>query len=111
MIEKTVIQYLSEVQTVPVYAEVPTEPPTEFIVVEKTSGGRNNHINDSSIAIQSYSNTMLGAADLNELMKGYMLSLVSLSEVSRVILNSDYNYTDTSTKRYRYQAVYDIVHY
>ena len=23
-------------------------------------------------------------------------------------LNSDYNFTDTSTKKYRYQAVYDI---
>ena len=25
-------------------------------------------------------------------------------------LNSDYNYTDTSVKRYRYQAVYDMTY-
>lgn len=111
MIEKTVIQYLNQVQTVPVFAEVPTNPPNEFVIVEKTSGGMTNHISESKIAIQSYSETLLGAAELNEEMKGYVFSLVSLSEISRVFLNSDYNYTDTSTKRYRYQAVFDITHY
>ena len=31
-------------------------------------------------------------------------------DVGRAVLNSDYVYTDTATKRYRYQAVYDITY-
>jgi len=34
-----------------------------------------------------------------------------LNEIGKVKLNSDYNFTDTVTKQYRYQAVYDISHY
>ena len=37
--------------------------------------------------------------------------MVALDEVSKVSLNSDYNFTDAATKRYRYQAVFDIIHY
>ena len=32
-------------------------------------------------------------------------------KISRVQLNSDYNFTDTAQKRHRYQAVYDITFY
>ena len=32
-------------------------------------------------------------------------------QISRVQLNSDYNFTDTAQKRYRYQAVYDLTFY
>lgn len=31
--------------------------------------------------------------------------------ISKCTLNSDYNYTDTARKKYRYQAVYDIVYF
>jgi hypothetical protein len=37
--------------------------------------------------------------------------LLSEHDVLSVELNSNYNYTDTSTKEYRYQAVFDIRHY
>jgi hypothetical protein len=37
--------------------------------------------------------------------------LVGLEEVSKVTLNSEYPYNDTQEKKYRYQAVFDIVHY
>ena len=36
---------------------------------------------------------------------------IALEQIVSVSLNSDYNYTDTTTKEYRYQAVFDIVHY
>ena len=40
-----------------------------------------------------------------------MDGLVTLNEIVSVELNSDYNYTDTTTKEYRYQGVYNITHY
>ena len=32
-------------------------------------------------------------------------------EIAACRLNSDYNFTDTAKKKYRYQAVFDLVYY
>lgn len=54
---------------------------------------------------------MYDAARLNERVKAAMDSAAELDAVSASRLNSDYNFTDTTTKRYRYQAVYDLVYF
>ena len=49
---------------------------------------------------------------MNEALKNVMLDgFLANPLVSSVELNSDYNFTDITEKRYRYQAVFDIVHY
>lgn len=111
MIEMTIIKYLSDKLDVPVSAERPETPPKSYVIVEKTSGGITDHIETSTIAIQSYADTLYNAAFLNETVKTCMENASSLDEVGRVKLNSDYNYTNTMTKDYRYQSVYDITHY
>ena len=40
-----------------------------------------------------------------------MLNAVQLPTVAAVALNGNYDFTDTATKRYRYQAVFDVTHY
>ena len=37
-----------------------------------------------------------------------MYDLIELDEITSLHLNSDYDYTDTTIKKYRYQAVFDI---
>lgn len=54
---------------------------------------------------------MYHAAVLNEEVKAVMEQAIELDEIVSVQLNSDYNYTDTTTNRHRYQAVFDITHY
>lgn len=113
MIELTVLNYLQTALTtsdgsIPVYAEMPVEMPTTFVVLEKTGSGRNNRIDNATIAIKSYAPTLYEAASLNETVKAHMDEMANNTTVFRCKLNSDYNYTDTSLKRYRYQAVYDI---
>ena len=39
-----------------------------------------------------------------------MRTIVNLPEIGRSQLNSDYNFTDTTTKGYRYQAVFDLIY-
>ena len=68
-------------------------------------------LSSSTFAFQSYSNSMYGAAALNEVVKQAVDSLIEIDSIASVKLNSDYNFTDTTTKKYRYQAVYDIKHY
>lgn len=44
-------------------------------------------------------------------MKEAMKRITERDGVCRCELNSDYNYTDTKRKKYRYQAVFNIAYY
>lgn len=113
LIEKLVIDYLKrELKLNAVYAEEPDENITDYIVVEKTGSSRENYINTSTVAIQSYGETLYDAMCLNNEVKEAM-DRFWLEEpyVSASELNSDYNFSDNKRHRYRYQAVYDITHY
>lgn len=111
MIEKTVIDYLNSALTVPVYAEVPETNTGVFVVVEKVGSSRTNYTDTATIAVQSYADTLAEAAALNLTAKNAMLEIINLDTVAAVRLNSDYNFTDTATKRYRYQALFVITYY
>ena len=108
MIEKTVLDYLNENLDVNAYMEIPENIETSFVLIEKTSGSRTNEINNAMIAIQSYGATLYEAAQLNETVKELMYKLPETEDVGRCHLNTDYNFTDSQTKRYRYQSVWEI---
>lgn len=118
MIEKTILDYLTaEMYPIPVlmehpeYEPNPTFNPVKYVFVEKTGSSRSNHICTAMITIQSYGATLYEAAALNEQVKAAMYNATELNRITRVDLNSDYNYTDETTKRPRYQAVFDVTHY
>lgn len=114
MIEKVIYEYLKNQlsgDNIPVHMERPEEKPSCYVLIEKTGGGEDNHIKRSTIAIQSINTSLFKTAALNEKVKDLMRAAISLDAISKVSLNSDYNYTDASTKEYRYQAVFDITHY
>ncbi|MCD8200733.1 MAG: hypothetical protein LUD47_01490 [Clostridia bacterium] len=111
MIEKTVLDYLTEALDVPVYMEVPANAPDSFVVIEKTGSQRENRITRASISVDSYGASMLEAAELNEKTKAAMDDLINLSEVCSSKLQSDYNFTDPTSKHYRYTALYHVTHY
>ena len=108
MIEEIIIRYLNEVLDVPTYAEMPKDKQENFVLVEKTGSSRNNYINSATMVLQSYAKSMNGAAKLNEDVKAAMDDIIIHEQISKSKLNSDYNYTDTERKRYRYQAVYEV---
>lgn len=112
MIEEIVIDYLNKNMSVPCYAERPEKKPSgEYLVIEKTGSAAENHIEDATIAVQSFADTLANAAALNEEVKRVMREIVSLKEVSAIRLNSDYNFTSTALKAYRYQAVFILTYY
>ena len=106
MVEKIVKDYLQSSLGIPVRLEEEDNLGNEYVLIEKTGSGGEDHIKRATLAIQSYSTSLYGAASLNERVKAAMGKIISRCE-----LNTDYNYTDTARKKYRYQAVYDIVHY
>ena len=90
---------------------VPATTPDEYIVVEKTGSDNENHIATATIAVQSYSKkSMLRAMEINEAVKEAMAQLPYTDDVFSVRLNSDYNFTDTTTREYRYQAVFNVAY-
>lgn len=111
MIEAIIRNYLLPLLAVPVYVDVPAEPPASYVSIERTGGGETEHIREATIALQSYGASKSAAASLHEIVMAKMKNLITLDRISACDLNAEYDYTDLATKRYRYQAVYNIVYY
>ena len=112
MIAKDLLDFLNDDETLatPAYMEVPKEL-NDFILLDQTGSEETNHITTTTIAVQSYGATLWDAMVLNEKVKAAMKRFVRLDNVTRVELETDYNFTNTTTKQYRWQAVYNITHY
>lgn len=110
MIELTVRRYLAGVLSVPVRMEMPEHLPDSFVLVEKTAGGETDHIRRATLAVQSYAPSLADAAALNEQVKAALCAMPDTENIGGAKLNSDYNFTDTAMKRYRYQAVFDFTY-
>ena len=117
IIELIVKIYLEGKLDVPVFLTKPTDQSVkDYCLIEKTGGSpRENFLNQSTIIIQSYGETMQDAATLNELVKDEMqgngidkFGIASETEISSCMCNTDYNFTDKTKKEYRYQAVFDM---
>lgn len=112
MIETIVKNYLDTKTSVPVRFERSPEMPAKCIVLEKTGSSYNEDLYTATMAVQSYGSTMLEAAGLNADVVGWMLAIRnSVINIFDITLNSDYNFTDAATKRYRYQAVFVITYH
>ena len=110
MIAKTLLDFLAEDLDIDVYMEQPSEV-TNYVLIDQTGSIRTNHITTTTIALQSYAPSLYEAMVLNDRVKGAMERFATLNEVARVELDTDYNFTNTTTKQYRWQAVYLITHY
>lgn len=115
MIETIIYEYLKAKLDIPVYLEKPADPPKAYVYIERVAGGSANHINSASFAFQSYGKTLFEAAKNNEDLKlklvgngDDVLGIVNETNIYSCKLQTDYKYTDTYKKQYRYQAVFDF---
>lgn len=110
LIEVYLIEYLTKELGVNVYGQEEDATEGTYVVIEKLGSYVENYCRHSTIALKSYGATLLESAELNENVKDAMDNIIKKPEISCSKLNSDYNYTDVTTKKYRYQAVYDLVY-
>lgn len=110
MIIQDLVLFLNEKMSVGVYTEQP-EQLTGYILLDQTGSSRKDFIVTTTIAIQSYGDSLYNAMLLNEALKEAMVDFQAEPNVTRVELQTDYNYTNTASKQYRWQAVYLITHY
>ena len=92
MIEEIVFNYLKNKLNVHVTFENINE--VEYVLIGKSGSSRFDFTNTATF--------------FNEKVKDVMYDLIELDEITSLHLNSDYDYTDTTIKKYRYQAVFDI---
>lgn len=113
MIEITVLNYLKEHLSVPVFMEYPKNAPTEFVLLMKTGSSNviNGCLRSCAFAIRSYSDSLYNASDLNEELKTAMKEIIWENSIVECSLNTDSPSFDNEHKRYRYHALYDIKHY
>lgn len=110
MIEKIVLDYLNSVLSVPAYPEKPEKPPKRYVLIEKSGGSKENFISSATLALQSHAESLFLAAELNEEVKKAMDNIIVLDCIGSSKYNTDYNFTDTTKKGYRYQAIYDLTY-
>lgn len=110
IIEVYLIEYLSKELGVNVYGQEEDAEDGSYVVIDKLGSYVENFTRHATIALKSYGTTLLESAELNERVKNAMDDVIKKPEISCSKLNSDYNFTDTTTKKYRYQAVYDLVY-
>ena len=65
----------------------------------------------ASVAVDVKNDLKVNAMVLNDTVASAMVGFAELDEITRVELETDYNFTNTATKQYRWQAVYQITHY
>ena len=111
MILEIIIDYLADKLTIPVAAELYADAPEEIVVVNRAGSERQNRLDTIQLIATSYACSMADAARLNESVKSALDDLTDLDEVSGSYLVTDYQAPDTSTRKYRYQAVYNVNHY
>lgn len=111
MIEKIVLDFLSERLPIPVWMETPPDPPQRFVLLEKTGGHEEDGLSYATLAVQTYGKTLWDVLQLNQAVKDEMKRLDELPSICWVELNNDYHFSDPATKRRRYQAVFDIIYY
>lgn len=110
VIEVYLVEYLTKELGINVYGQEEDASEDSYIVVEKLGSYVENFSRHATIALKSYGATLLDSAKLNERVKRAMDDIIKKPEISKSKLNSDYNYTDTTTKKYRYQAIYDLTY-
>lgn len=113
MIEELMINFLNYHLSAPVYTDKPKKDiPEEYYLMEKTGGSPREHINRSTIVLQSYAGSRLRASEMIDDANAAVLNeMIKLDEVSDTELNGSGSFTDTTTKQYRYQSVFVITHY
>lgn len=112
MIETILLDYLKSDDDLGVYVgmEAP-EQLTDYIILDKTGSRQSNHVITSTFAIQSYGETLYDALLLSKKVETSMAEFEARDDIVHVELETDYNFTNTVTKQYRWQAVYNITHY
>lgn len=111
MIESVITAYLAGELNISVSGLVPSPMPEKFVTVEKTGSSTEDKVRRATLAIDSWAPNQETAALLNEEVIAAMYAAVNLPQISEVQCETDYNFTDTKTRKARYSAIFGVVYF
>ena len=112
MIEIDIKKFIDENLDYTAYMEKPNTSNDTYFVIDKVGGGQFEHINNASVAIQTYAPSKYQAALVCEMLNEAIINdFITQPNISKVELNSSYPFPDTAEKKYRYQSLFDIYYY
>lgn len=104
-VERIVAQRLMSATGIKAVLEVPDDRPDEFISVEMTGGTRERMcIRRASLAVQSWAQTRLRAAEIARLVEQTTPSLADEQNIFRAVANGTYRWPDPDSGQARYQT-------
>lgn len=71
--------------------------------------GAENQVDSATISVESYANSRAEAGQLNHAVISAMEAAIERPEISSCRLDTAYNFTDTTTKKDRYRAIFEVV--
>ena len=108
-IEETIITWLNSHLIIDAYADVPNPRPDSFITVERVGGGIDSVIiSRPRVAIQCWSTSRAAAASLAYEVAEELKEMVCETDISKVEINSLYNFPDETGNNARYQLVVNL---
>lgn len=116
MIEVTLLNYLTNALSVPVFMEMPDNPEqlaqTGFVLFEVSSWNVRDGLCHGIVSLQTYAKSKYEASVLNNSVISVMdQARDNLNALSQSALNTAGPSPDTSIKSYQYRATYDITFY
>lgn len=112
MIELTIKQYLEDKLKIPVVFEIASDfTKKKFVLIEKLGSNNQDKLYRSSYAFKVYDESLYKTMVLSNIVKSKIEEMIELADFAKIKIDTDYNFTDTETKKYRYQIVVDIWHY
>lgn len=113
MIEAITKNYVQEKMGIPSYLNAPSDKPDKYVRIRKSGSSGDRFIETAIFIFYCVSEKSLyEAAQMNEDLKEVMYDMPGfIDAVSKVELNSDGNFTDTKTKEYRYQSIFEVTYH
>lgn len=109
MIETKILDYLTQKTDVFVGVEMPGDK-SEFVLLEKIGRKKRDWIITDAFMFQSYAGSLARVIEIDEAVQEAMDKFAETPGISACRLSSNYNFTDTRYKKYRYQCTYEITH-
>lgn len=108
MIEKTVLDQLTQSLRHPVYMEIPEKMPDKFYILRKADSGRADMVDMAMFTLRSYAGTLYEAAEMNEAAVEALDALSDLDGIYSSYRMGDYPFDQSEIKKYCYQAVQGV---
>ena len=108
MIEVTIYNFLKSKLDCSVCTERPEVKPKKYVLLERIGGSESNFICSATIDIMSYGGSLYESMELDEKVRKFMSEITALDNVSSCVLNASGNWTNPTTREYRYHSTFIV---